>query len=650
MSGSHTLVPDREVWRPGADETRRSRILEFARSAGCDGVTELRRRAAEDPVWYWQSVTEWLDLDWQVTPGGAVDQLDVPYQTNWFPGGHLNIADNAVDRWVRRGRGGEMAVSWELEDGTRGCYTFAQLAVEVDRVGHGLRKNGIGFGDRVGLQVPMIIEAVVAQLACAKIGAVVVPVFSGFGAGAVADRLRTAGAVGHIVAEEVVRRGRALSLRDQTTEALRAVSTVRVTIVVGRHGQAAQQLPGEVAWEDLGSASPGEELAAASCPSGHPLMIAFTSGTTGTPKGVVLGQAGFAIKAGSDAAFCFDIGRGDIASWVTDPGWIMSPITILGGLVAGSSVAVYAGAPDFPDAGRVWKFARDHGVTMLGVSPTLVRSLMGRETHGAVDRGDLRVLASSGEPWTPQAYSWFYEHVGGGQLPVINYSGGTEVSGAILSNTTAEPIHPCGFAGPVPGMGAAVADSEGGRLRVGKGELVLENPSPGMPLSFWGDPDKYRSTYWDRWDRTWVHGDWVEVDEEDVWFIRGRSDDTLKIAGKRLGPAEVEAVVNGVESVRESAAIGVPDPVKGEALVVFAMVADSKAAPQAMTELIRDRLTRTLGKPLAPSAIHLVTDLPRTRSGKILRRVLRAVYLGETPADASPVANPDSLDPLQGLR
>lgn len=642
------------VWIPGAKELARSRFAEFCRRTGQSDVPSLDRAARSDPGWFWGQVAMWLDLDWQVQPAAVVDQLDEPHATVWFPGGKFNLTDNAVDRWVRRGRGDEVALSWETEAGSTGRYTFSELAAEIDRVGHGLQRLGIGSGDTVGFQLPLIAESAVAQLALAKIGAVAVPVFSGFGAGAVADRLALAGAVAHIVADGFDRRGRTVQLREQTAAALSSLPNLRHTIVVNvaADAQTEPTLPGEVSWTQLGAASQGAPLEAFACPTDHPLLIAFTSGTTGKPKGVVLGHAGFAIKAGSDAAFCFDLGRGDMASWITDPGWIMSPITLLGGLIAGSSVALYSGSVDYPSPDRLWQVVRRLGITMLGISPTLVRSLIGPSRDLLPpDIGALRIFASSGEPWTPDAYSWLFDRIGQSRLPIINYSGGTEVSGAILSNTTMQPIHPCGFAGPLPGMAVDMLDAGGTHLTAGLGELALRAPSPGMPLTFWQEPQRYRSTYWERWPGTWYHGDWVEIDHAGVWFIRGRSDDTLNVAGKRLGPAEVEAVTNGAVYVMESAAIGVPDHLKGEALVVFVRLDSSRNITEdAARKEIEAAIIGQLGKPLKPKAVLFADQLPRTRSGKILRRVIRSVYLGLATGDTSSLDDPAALDCIRNAR
>jgi len=643
-----------DVWQPSSDHLLHSRILGFARDHGAADVRALVQRADADPTWFWGEVAEWLGLDWQRAPSRVVDDLADAPGTRWFPDSAFNLCDNAVDRWVRRGRGDVVSLRWETDDGDRGHWTFVQLADQVDRASRSLLQLGVQPGDRVGLQLPMVKEAAVAMLACAKVGAVSVPVFSGFGAAAVVDRLEAAGASVHIVADAYRRRGRRVDVRSSLAPAMGPLTGLRTTIVVRLDSEPdarGPSFPGEVSWDALLSSVESGPLEATEIPSTHPLMLAFTSGSTGRPKGVVLTHSGFAVKAGSDVAFSFDLGPSDTAAWITDPGWVMFPITLLGGLIAGSAVALFGGTPDHPDTGRLWDFCRASHVTMLGLSPTLVRLLMSKgATTTDIDKGALRVLASSGEPWTPDAYDWLFRQVFEKQLPIINYSGGTEVSGGILSNTTAEPIHPCAFAGPLPGMGAAVIDAQGRQMETGLGELALGNHSPGMPTTFWNDHQRYVDTYWTTWPGLWHHGDWAERDG-DRWYIRGRSDDTLKIAGKRIGPAEIESVVNSLDGVIESAAVGVADGIKGDALVVFARLNDDTASDQQrLDKLISDTVVAQLGPALRPREVHVVSTLPRTRSGKILRRVIRAVYCGEPPGDVSSIEDLSAVGVIEAIR
>lgn len=652
MSAVETELAASDVWLPSQTDLERSRALDLARHAGCESVSELVAQADADPAWFWGLVPAWLGLPWETAPARTVDGLATGHDARWYPGARFNLAYACVDRWVEQGRGADTALRWELEDGSRGAWSFTELAWEVDQLAGGLRGLGVGAGDRVGLQLPMVKEAAVLMLACARIGAVCVPVFSGFGAEAVTERLRDSEAVVHVVADSYDRRGRHVDVREQLAGPLGSVSSLRHTLVVpvGAAVRDNPAFPGEIAYGDVlssGTAVPAHtEWVAADCP----FLIAFTSGSTGKPKGVVLGQVGFAVKAGLDAAWSFDLGPKDTVTWITDPGWIMSPIAVLGGLLNGSTVAMFAGTPDYPHPGRVWEFAEGHGVTMLGLSPTLVRLMM---SHDAVPSAgqltSVRAAASSGEPWTPDAYHWLHAVALDGTRPIINYSGGTEVSGAILSNTSAEPIHPCAFSGSMPGMGADLVDAEGASVRAGLGELVLRGASPGMPLTFWRAQERYVETYWCRWPGIWHHGDFAERDPRGVWFIRGRSDDTLKIAGKRIGPAEVEAVVNSVTGVVESAAVGLPDPVKGDSLVVFVRAGAAVPDPD-LADVVRDAVAVRLGKALLPKAVHVVPGLPRTRSGKILRRLIKATYLGTPPGDLSAVDNPEVLGHIEAVR
>jgi acetyl-CoA synthetase len=381
-------------------------------------------------------------------------------------------------------------------------------------------------------------------------------------------------------------------------------------------------------------------------------MIIYTSGTTGRPKGTVHVHGGFPVKAMQDMAHCFDITEQDRLLWFTDIGWMMGPWAICGALSIGATLVLFDGVPDHPGPDRLWSVVERHRVSVLGIAPTVIRALMrnGDEPVAAHDLSSLRVLGSTGEPWNTDPWLWYQRKIGGGRLPVINYSGGTEISGGILAGNMLTPLQPCAFAGPCPGMDADVVDEEGRSVRGRVGELVIRAPWPGMTQGFWRDRERYLDTYWSRWPDVWVHGDWVEVDADGLWYIRGRSDDTIKVAGKRLGPAEVESALVAHPAVAEAAAIGVPDPLKGEVLVVFVVLKPGVTDSPELRAALAHRVAEDLGKALAPHTVEIVSELPKTRNAKVLRRVVRSVYLGTDPGDLSSLENHGAIDAIARTR
>jgi acetyl-CoA synthetase len=384
-----------------------------------------------------------------------------------------------------------------------------------------------------------------------------------------------------------------------------------------------------------------------------PYMLIYTSGTTGKPKGAVHVHCGFPIKGTQDMAHCFDVGADDTLFWLTDMGWMMGPWAVSGTLMLGATLVIYEGTPDYPNPDRLWALAERHGVTVIGIAPTVIRSLM---THGDElvkqhDLSKLRILGASGEPWNSGPWHWFFEVVGGGRCPIINYSGGTEVSGGIVACTTLTPIKPCSFSGPVPGMAADVVDDAGQPVRNEVGELVIRQPWPGMTRGFWRDPARYEAAYWSRFPHTWVHGDFAVVDSDGFWYILGRSDDTIKVAGKRLGPAEVESAAVQHPAVSEAAAGGVPHAVKGETVVVFVVLRPGVEPTEALRAEIQAEVVRALGPALKPERVLFVTQLPKTRNGKVLRRLIRARHLGKTDlGDLSALESPDALEAIAEAR
>jgi acetyl-CoA synthetase len=378
-------------------------------------------------------------------------------------------------------------------------------------------------------------------------------------------------------------------------------------------------------------------------------MVIYTSGTTGKPKGAVHTHCGFPVKAAQDMKMGLDLHPDETLFWVTDIGWMMGPWLVFGTLLNKATMMLYDGALDFPGPDRLWALVEKHRVTALGVSPTLIRALArhGDAPVAARDLSSLRKFGSTGEPWNPEPWRWLFRVVGGGRLPIINYSGGTETSGGILMGNVLTPMKPCAFSGPVPGMAADVLNGRGLPVRGAVGELVIRQPWIGMTRGFWRDPQRYEETYWSRLQNIWVHGDWAAVDSDGLWYILGRSDDTIKIAGKRLGPAEVESILVAHPAVAEAAAIGVPDELKGEALVCFCVLKPGREPGNALRSELKDAIASELGKAYAARDLKFVTDLPKTRNAKVMRRLVRAVYLEEPLGDISALENPTALDEIK---
>jgi acetyl-CoA synthetase len=643
-------VPD-AAWRPSPGLLADSRLAGLLRATGTSDLESLQARAVDDPGWFWSAAVDDLALDWQRSPSRPVDLSRGPEWATWWIGGAFNHAAAATEPRAARDPDGE-AVAWEGEDGSTRTLTNAELRSAVEGAARMFAAEGVRPGDRVGVFLPMLPETVIATLALSRIEAIFTPIFSGYGAPAVATRLRDCEATLLVTADGFFRRGSNVSMKQVADEAVTQAPSVRRVIVVPRLGDRAAT-PWDAArdrwWDEAIEAAVAGDAAAPPLPDATdpetPYMLIYTSGTTGRPKAAVHVHGGFPIKAAEDLAHTFDLRRGDGLFWFTDIGWMMGPWAIEGSLLLGARLVMYEGAPDFPGPDRIWSIAARHCVTHLGVSPTVVRALIGHGTDPvrAHDLPDLRVLGSTGEPWDPESWWWLFREVGRGRTPIVNYSGGTEVSGGIVGCNLLSPIRPASFNGPCPGMAADVVGPDGRPVRGDVGELVIRRPHPGQTRGFWNDPDRYLETYWSRWPGTWVHGDWAAIDDDGYWYIRGRSDDTLKVAGKRVGPAEVEAAATAHPSVVEAAAIGIPHAVKGETIVVVATIRRGETDDGDLRASISKRVVEDLGKTLRPEAVVVVPALPKTRSGKIMRRVVRAAYLGLDPGDLSALDDPTTI-------
>jgi acetyl-CoA synthetase len=621
------------VWKPSAEVLERANVARLMRRHGIAEYGELVRRSQEEPEWFWPAAVEDLGLEFSRPWDAVMDVSRGPEWATWFVGATLNIAWNCAHRWAERTPDATACVSLG-EDGSRRTLTYAALSGEVTRLAEALAALGVEAGDRVALFLPMSQEVAVASHACAHLGAVQVPIFSGFAAPAVAQRLRASEAKVAITTRTSSRRGREVPMLEILEEARREAPSLEHVVLAP--------------WDELVEGQPGA-LPPAELDSETPYLLTYTSGTTGTPKGVVHVQGGFLVSIAREVGYQADARPGDIIHFATDMGGIMGPWTVVGGHALGATIVFAEGAPDFPPD-RLWRLVGDERVSILGLSPTLVRALIPLGDPEA-DLSSLRTIVTTGEPWNPEPYRWLFERVGGSRCPIINCSGGTEVGACFLSPTPAAPIKACSLGGPALGMAMDVVDAEGHSL-VGSGEvgeLVCRGPFPGMTRGFWRDPERYLETYWSRFPGVWTHGDWASVDEDGYWFLHGRSDDTLNIAGKRIGPAELESAAVAHPAVAEAAAVGVPHEVKGEVAWLFCALVPGQQGNEALAQVIAARVGDELGKAFRPERVLFVSALPKTRSAKIVRRAVRAKALGRDPGDLSSLENPDTLEEIANV-
>ncbi|HTX34002.1 MAG TPA: AMP-binding protein [Bryobacteraceae bacterium] len=577
------------------------------------------RFSRENPEPFWDEIMREMRVEWFHPYRQVLDLTNGPEWSQWFIGGRINIAHNCLDRWATPAAGAPVACIWESENGATGQVTFAQLRRDANRVAHGLAAMGLNPGDRVALVLPMVPAILAILYGCLKLGLTVVPIFAGFGPAAIAARLSDSGARVVFTAEHLERRGKSLPL------AAKVPRTVERILLVGA--------------EPLFPDQP-DEASTAALDSEARAFLLYTSGTTGKPKGTVHTHAGCLAQMGKEIWLGFDHRETDRFFWLSDIGWMMGPWSILGNHLFGGTIFLYDGAPDYPSPGRLWEMIERHRITTFGVSPTAIRML--RKTARELSPMEsLRLLGSTGEPWDEAAWLWFFERVGRRRCPVINISGGTEIAGSFLFPLPIQPLKPCSVGGPAPGMATEVVDERGVPVRGRTGYLVCTRPSPSMTRGIWGDPRRYLDTYWSRFPGMWYHGDWASVDEDGHWFLHGRADESMNVAGRKVGPAEVEEAMLQHPGVAEAAVIGVPDEIKGEAIVGYAVARPGAALdPTAVCATVAE----AMGAMFRPREVIVAAELPKTQSGKIVRRLLRQKYLGEELGDLSTVANPRALE------
>jgi acetyl-CoA synthetase len=633
------------IWSPPPELVEHANITRFMRAHGIKHYDELVRRSNANTSWFWEAALAHLGVSWFEPYTQVQDNSNGFAWTRWFVGGKINIVANCIDRHAAS-QG--TALIWEGDNGVTRRWTYEKFFLKVSQVSSALLAMGIREGDAVGIYMPMVPEMVAAFFGCLRIGAIVVPVFSAFGAAALATRLSDSAVKVLFTADGVSRRGKQTPLKPEADLAVRECPTIVKVVVFRRLGIDVRMGPNDVWWDDV------IDKASASCPtvpleSEDTAMVIYTSGTTGRPKGTVHTHAGALAQVVKELGFTFDLKDDDVFWWVTDIGWMMGPWEMIGATFFGAALVLFEGAPNYPNPDRLWEIVERHKVTHLGLSPTAIRLLQTSPLHWVQKRNllSLRILGSTGEPWDPDRYQWFFEHVGGKRCPVINISGGTELMGSLLSPLPIAGLKSTTVGRPGLGMDVDVFNDEGTPIRGGIGHLVCKKPAPSMTKGFLGDPQRYLDTYFSKFGpNVWYHGDWAKIDEDGFWFIYGRSDNTIKVGGKRVGPAEVEAALIKHGSVAEAAAIGVPHQLKGETIVCFVVLKPGESPAEPLREELREEVVKHLGKTLKPDAVKFVNMLPKTRSGKIVRGTIRNRFLNRPLGDIASVENADAIEEI----
>ncbi|WP_126663274.1 AMP-binding protein [Haloterrigena salifodinae] len=679
---------DEVVHDPSREFVESTNVYDFMETYGIDDYDELIERTTSEVDgepesgvdWFWDELVDYLGIEFyeeydEVRDDGEARSASEasgetasrggPQFTDWYPGGEINIAHNVLDRHaaVDEERRNKVATIWEGEDGEIREVTYHELRRQSNKVANALEQRGIETGDTVGLYMPMVPEVVSILYGCFKVGAIAVPIFSGFGVDAAATRIADSECSVLFTGDGFYRRGDPVFLKSAADEAIEKAGYVEHTIVFDRLGSSDRQNEHEIPWSDdrdewwddaVGTAD--DEYETKALDSSQESMLLYSSGTTGKPKGIVHTHAGVQVQCAKEVYFGMDLKPADRFFWVSDIGWMMGPWTLIGTHTFGGTVFVYEGAPDHPEPDRFWEMIDRHKLTQFGISPTAIRALRkhGDEWLEGHDLSSLRLLGSTGEPWDPESWRWFYENVGGGEAPIINISGGTEICGCFLMPMPTQPLKPCTLGGPGLGMDIDIVDRDGNSVREDnqRGFLVARDSCPSMTKSLWSGDERYLNEYWSTFEDPpmWNHGDWAQKDEDGFWFLHGRADDALNVAGRKVGPAEVEGALIDHEAVNQAAAIGAPDETTGTAVVTYVILEDGREESDDLKAELRAQVGEELGKPFRPREILFVDDLPKTQSGKIIRRAIEATYTGEDLGDMSSIENPEALEELQEAR
>ncbi len=648
---SSSSSPEDLIWEPSKSSVEETNVKQFMDKIGLRTYEELVKKSNEDISWWWKTCEKTLGIKWSTTYSSKkiFDSSQGIEKTNWFLGGELNAIETVLDQNVKS-KGNSRAFIWEGEDGSRKATTYSELQREVSQFSNYLKGIGIKRGDVVASCLPMLPETIVAMLGTIRIGAVFSPIFCGYGPAAIASRISNSKPKLLVTCDGYLRKGSKVMLKPNVDESLNLAKGDVPTLIVERLEEQINLVKGRDSFYKEKVSRESSNCEAEVMKPDDPALLLYTSGTTGKPKGVVISHCGVLLQPGKEIYFNLDAKPNDVFMWITDIGWMMGPWQIFGAQELGTTHVIFEGVPDFPQNDRIYRMIEEYKVTHLGHSATTMRMIRrhGDEIINEHNLSSLRILGNTGEAIDPDTWIWEMKSVGGWNCPMINLSGGTEIFGCFLLPSPIVKLKPSTLWGPGLGMDIDVFDDDGKSLRGQVGYLVCKKPAPSMTRGFWNDYDRYVETYWSRFNGVWYHGDWAFVDGEGYWFLRGRADDVIKVAGRRVGPAEIESILNSHPAIAESACIGIFDAVKGEKLYCFAI---PKKGVERNAETLKDAkklIVQNLGKTLEPDEILFVEDLPRTRSGKIIRRLIRAVVSGEEQTgDTSTMENPESLEKIK---
>ena len=628
------------IWEAPENIKNKSKLTQFLKHCNISNYDDLEKKSFSDPGWLWDNVIKFSDLKFYKPYKKILDETKGAPWSKWCVGGTTNIVLNCVDRHKNKDFFKETFIYSEREDGKESSITYEEFDKQISKVGNSLKINGFKKGDVIALYMPQFIETYIAYFAILKIGCVVLPLFSGYGSKAVIERLNIAKAKGIFTVEKTFRKGKEIRMFDLVKSDLDQVQSLNKIFLLGK--DTGKKI---FNWENFNNVS--EKLNTEEMNSEDPAIIHFTSGTTGKPKGCVYTHVGLVSKMSFDEGVLADFKQNDIHLCMADMGWMVGSKSATIASLHGAKMVIAEGVPDFPDEVRFWKLIEKYKVSWTELSPALIRAQMikDKKLFEDLNLNSLRIVCTGGEPWTEKPWKWLFEFIGKSKVPIMNSAGGTEVSGSILHCCLHRPFKVGSFNAPIPGMSADILTLDGKKVSTDEmGELVMRKSSIGLTKSLWNDDDRYIKNYWSIIKDFWVHGDLASKDKDGHWFLHGRSDDTIKVSGKRIGPSELESVIVKSGKAKEVAAVGIPDENKGSKIILSIVLLENSEEKESYFENL---VINDLGKSFKPDKIIFVKDLPKTRNMKIMRRVIKSCLAKEDPGDISTLLNPESVEEIR---